>query len=103
MSKTRGRNFKYSDGVLAFSSYVYDDEDLHAIKKHNEERANVKTTAQVYDSLYVRHWDHYVGAKHSSLFATTLQKINGVWILGTKFATPLKGTKHVRFASTDCT
>lgn len=110
-------NFKYSNGHLVFSSYVFSDEDIHTIKKQEEELKARETTALVYDSLYVRHWyvqvvcstlpihstmvlasyrDKYLGPKKSTIFAVKLSHKDGSWLLGSNYFAPLKGTKHVR-------
>jgi hypothetical protein len=90
-------NFKYvpSTRRLVFSSYVYADEDLETIQSQNEAWEAKKDTVRVYDTLYVRHWDKYIGPKHSSLFSVFLGLENNKWSLGTKYIALLKGTGHV--------
>ncbi|KAF8333551.1 alpha/beta-hydrolase [Cantharellus anzutake] len=89
-------NFKYlvTQGTLVFSAYVYDDEDLDTVQDQDDTWKESKVTARAYDSLYVRHWDRYIGPKHSSLFTVRLHKENGVWSLEEKIHAPLKGTRH---------
>ena len=78
-----------------FSAYVYDDEDLNTVQLQDEEWKTSKITARAYDSLYVRHWDHYIGPKHSSLFTVKLAKESGAWTLSENIHAPLNGTRHV--------
>jgi len=89
--------FKFNGEVLVFVSKVYADYDLKTIKEQDEAWDNRGTTAMVYDSLFVRHWDTYRGPKSQKLFSVALTKgVDGKWALGTDYYTPLKGTKHVR-------
>ena len=91
-------NFKYNSGkeTLVFSDNVYDDGDITAVKRHDEEWENRGTTAFVYDDTFERQWDTWVGPKRSSLFTASLGKSSGSWVLGEKFVNVLNGTKHVR-------
>ena len=91
-------NFKFNSGkeTLVFSDNVYDDGDITAVKRHDEEWENRGTTAFVYDDTFERQWDTWVGPKRSSLFTASLGKSSGSWVLGEKFVNVLNGTKHVR-------
>jgi dipeptidyl aminopeptidase/acylaminoacyl peptidase len=60
--------------LLAFSAQVYEDGGL---KEAARLAANVHLKADsalVYDQLYVRHWDHYVGPKKQNLFVVRLMQ-----------------------------
>ncbi len=94
-------NFKFipARSTLAFSAYVYDDEDLDTVQLQDEEWKMSKITARAYDSLYVRHWDQYIGPKHSSLFTVQLNKESGAWTLSGKIHALLNGTRHVSCSS----
>ncbi|KAF1959314.1 dipeptidyl-peptidase-like protein V precursor [Byssothecium circinans] len=63
------------------------------------------TTGRVYDSLFVRHWDHYVTENRNTIFLATLYKVAGKYKLselknalkGSKLASPIEpfgGTDH---------
>ncbi|KAG8968683.1 hypothetical protein FRC03_006430 [Tulasnella sp. 419] len=81
--------------LLVFSAQVYDDYNLTAIKERDELWKNRDTDALVFDEVYVRHWDEYVGPKRPSLFSVKLGKNkDGNWELGDEYFAPLKGTKH---------
>jgi dipeptidyl aminopeptidase/acylaminoacyl peptidase len=55
--------------LLAFSAEVYVDcPDLACTAKRDKERASVKATGKVYDSLFVRHWDSWSNNKRNHLF-----------------------------------
>jgi hypothetical protein len=90
-------NFWYSpdSGVLVFSDYVYDDDELRAVKEGDEVWQGRGNTALVYDETYVRHWDTYRGPKHQSLFSVKLAQESGIWSMSEEFINLLAGTKHV--------
>lgn len=95
---TSAANFRYSlsSGQLVFSSYVYPDGNLSAVKEHDEAWENRGTSALVYDATYVRHWDTWVGPKKSSLFSVELKSdADRKWVLGSEFINILKVTGHV--------
>jgi hypothetical protein len=92
-------NFRYSQssGHLVFSSYVYPDGNLSAVREQDEAWENRGTSALVYDSTYVRHWDTWVGPKASSLFSVQLTRdADHKWTLGSEYINLLKDTGHVR-------
>lgn len=83
-------------GRLVFSDYVYPDGNLTSVKENDEAWENRGTSAMVYDTTFVRHWDTWVGPKSSSLFAVQLAKgSDEKWELATEFVNPLNGTGHV--------
>jgi hypothetical protein len=88
--------FKFNGEVLVFVARVYSDYNLTTVKEQDEAWDNRGTSALVYDSLFVRHWDTYRGPKSQKLFSVELSKgADGKWALGTEYYTPLKGTNHV--------
>jgi len=91
-------NFRYSapSESLVFSDYVYADGDLTAVRENDEAWDSRGTTAYVYDSTFVRHWDTWVGPKKRSLFSVHLSLgTDQRWNFGGQFANLLKGTNHV--------
>jgi hypothetical protein len=91
-------NFRYSlsSRHLVFSSYVYPDGNLSTVKERDEAWENRGTSALVYDSTYVRHWDTWVGPKASSLFSVQLTSdVDHKWTLGSEYINLLKDTGHV--------
>ncbi|MFO0597883.1 MAG: S9 family peptidase [Myxococcaceae bacterium] len=59
--------------TLVFSSEVFVDCDtLECTQKRLEEKSKKKTTAQIYDSLFVRHWDTWGDGRRAHLFALNL-------------------------------
>lgn len=61
--------------TFVFAAEVYVDCDtLECTAKRLEEKAKQKTTAQVYDSLFFRHWDTWKDGRRAHLFA---QKVSG--------------------------
>jgi len=58
---------------LVFSASVYlDCEDLACTARRDEAQKESPTSGVVYEQLFMRHWDHWLDAKHSQLFALTL-------------------------------
>ncbi|EIW81008.1 alpha beta-hydrolase [Coniophora puteana RWD-64-598 SS2] len=93
---TTATNFRYvgKAGRVVFSAYVHADGDLKTVAKQDkayEERGN---TALVYDETFERHWDHWVGPTHLSLFSVSLAKDGETWVMGTEFINALKNTPH---------
>lgn len=90
-------NFRYSasSGYLVFSTYVYSDGNLTAVKEHDEAWESRGNSAFVYDTTYERHWDTWVGRKKSSLFSVRLlQDPDRKWVFGEHFVNLLEGTNH---------
>ena len=60
---------------LVLSLNVYPDcEDLACTGARDEAAEEGVTTGLVYDQLFMRHWDHWLDAKHSRLFAIELNE-----------------------------
>lgn len=59
--------------VLSASVYL-DCEDLSCTASREEERENSPTSGVVYEQLFMRHWDHWLDARHSQLFALDLDQ-----------------------------
>ncbi len=59
--------------LLGFSAQVYPDcDDLACTAKRDEEKKKVKATGELYDSLFVRHWDTWSDGKRNHLFVLPL-------------------------------
>jgi len=59
--------------ALVMSAAVYlDCEDLACTASRDKAQEDSSTTGVVYDQLFMRHWDHWLDAKHSQLFAVSL-------------------------------
>jgi len=91
-------NFRFASKsqtqYLVFSDNVYEDGDIHAVKKNDEAWENRGNSAYVYEETFERHWDMWVGPKRSSLFRVGLSKgSSGKWELGTEYVNLLNGTK----------
>jgi dipeptidyl aminopeptidase/acylaminoacyl peptidase len=62
--------------VVSLSVYL-DCEDLQCTADRNSSEEDDKVTAQRYDQLFMRHWDHWLDERRSQLFAIPLDE-NGV-------------------------
>lgn len=56
--------------AVAVAGQANPDGHLHSPKEEQKSHS----TAKIYDSLFVRHWDHYVTAQRNSIFTALLQK-----------------------------
>lgn len=95
---TTASNFRYNNqaGRLVFSDSVYEDGNLTSVLEQDEAWEARGTSAYVYDTVFVRHWDTWVGPKHSSLFSVRLSlNPDREWLFDGQFINLLKGTKHV--------
>ncbi|RKP04497.1 hypothetical protein THASP1DRAFT_26893, partial [Thamnocephalis sphaerospora] len=62
-------------GLLTFSAEVYADGSMAAAAKRDaEERARKTDSGMVFDSLFVRRWDHFITAKRQNLFAVHVRR-----------------------------
>ena len=75
--------------VLSASVYL-DCEDLACTASRDKAQEDSPTTGVVYDQLFMRHWDHWLDAKHSQLFALSLNNE------GTGAGEPLRVSKGIR-------
>ncbi len=69
-------SFKISpDGKkLVFSANVYREcQTLICTAEKLKQQSSNKTTGKVYDKMFVRHWDHWVGETQSQLFVTPVK------------------------------
>ena len=58
---------------LVFSASVYlDCENLACTANRDKAQKEKPTSGVVYEQLFMRHWDHWLDAKHSQLFALSL-------------------------------
>src|SRR6185295_192374 len=56
-------------GSLAFSLEVFPDcPDLACTKKRLDDKAEAKTSGQLYDRLFIRHWDTWADGRRNHLF-----------------------------------
>jgi dipeptidyl aminopeptidase/acylaminoacyl peptidase len=70
---------------LIVSLSVYPDcEDLECTADRLESKEDDKVSAQSYDQLFMRHWDHWLDDRRSQLFAVTLDED------GTAIGTPAR-------------
>ncbi len=61
--------------TLAFSAETFPDcADLDCTKKRLDEKAKVKASGKLYDSLFMRHWDTWSDGRRAHLF---VQKVQG--------------------------
>jgi hypothetical protein len=98
-STTKLENFKYSDtaSVLVFSAATFDDFSLRTVKQLNKEYEDRGDSAMVFDKLFVRYFDTWMGPTKTSLFAIDLTRNSeGKWSLGQEAWSLQKGTGHVR-------
>jgi hypothetical protein len=98
-STTKLENFKYSDkaSILVFTAATFDDFSLRTVKRLNKEYEDRGDSAMVFDKLFVRHWDTWMGPTKASLFAIDLSRNSeGKWSLGQEAWSLQKGTGHVR-------
>ncbi|MEM9387648.1 MAG: S9 family peptidase [Pseudomonadota bacterium] len=59
--------------VVSISVYL-DCDDLQCTADRDEQQADSKVSASAYDQLFMRHWDHWLDAKRSQLFALTIDE-----------------------------
>ncbi|NCF61192.1 MAG: prolyl oligopeptidase family serine peptidase [Gammaproteobacteria bacterium] len=59
--------------VVSLSVYL-DCQDLACTADRNSAKDDDKVTAQRYDQLFMRHWDHWLDERHSQLFAIPLNE-----------------------------
>jgi len=60
---------------LLFSANVYPEcENFKCTTDKIEIADNEKATGQIYDKMFVRHWDHWIGKTQSQLFLVSLNK-----------------------------
>jgi dipeptidyl aminopeptidase/acylaminoacyl peptidase len=57
---------------LAFSAEVFPDCDIDCTAKRDVEKGKDKATGQLYDQLFIRHWDTWANGKRSQLFLAPL-------------------------------
>jgi dipeptidyl aminopeptidase/acylaminoacyl peptidase len=69
--------FRMSPGgdrlIVSLSVYL-DCEDLACTADRNSAKDDDKVTAQRYDQLFMRHWDHWLDERRSQLFAISLNE-----------------------------
>ena len=99
-------NLHYSSTkhALVFTANVFADGALATAVSQERAWNERKDTARAYDGQkYIRHFNHYCGPMHSSLFSTSLSVQEGKWKFGDVCTNLLKGTLHVRasFSSFD--
>lgn len=80
---TEPSNLQYhpSSGILAFSGAVWTaDGNFGNTGKWDKAHEDIRDTAQVYDELFVRHWDTWrVPGRVQTLGVISLEKHKGVW------------------------
>lgn len=66
--------FHPASGVLAFTAWVHADGNLSTVRDQDARWAERGDDGQVYDSLFVRHWDSWRGPKVSQIFTVDLAR-----------------------------
>jgi len=57
---------------LAITAEVFPDCDIDCTAKRDADKAKGKATGQLYDKLFIRHWDTWANGKRSQLFVAPL-------------------------------
>lgn len=92
-------NFKFyaESKLLAFSAAVYQDGTLEGARAEDEKiQKEKKDSALVFDSLMVRHWDHFASAKKNNIFIVKLDVQNGKYEVNGSPKNLMKGGVLVR-------
>ncbi|KAI1290566.1 hypothetical protein EDD11_009175 [Mortierella claussenii] len=67
--------FNRAASLIAFTAAVYTDGSLEGAKEKDEYlKIHKKDTAQVFDTLMVRHWDDFIHEKKNSIFVVKIKK-----------------------------
>ncbi len=70
-------SFKISSNkqAMVFSANVHPDcDDLACTQSRDKKTKSGKATGVIYNKMFVRHWDHWIGKKQSQLFLVQLNK-----------------------------
>ncbi|ORX89055.1 prolyl oligopeptidase family protein [Basidiobolus meristosporus CBS 931.73] len=72
-------NVKYHPkaNLFTFSTGVYADGSIEKAVQIDEANKLKRDSGLVYDSLFVRHWDHFITDKKQNIFSVKLNKANG--------------------------
>ena len=62
------------DSLIVSMSVYLDCDDLACTVERGKDKASGKVTAQQYDQLFMRHWDHWLDEKRSQLFSLSLDE-----------------------------
>ncbi|KAG1872451.1 alpha beta-hydrolase [Suillus subalutaceus] len=91
---TTASAFRYSPSAqrLVFSAYVYPDGLVETVKEQDTAYENRGNSGLVYDEMFERHWDTWVGPKSKALIGVSLAKVGAKWVLGETYVNVLKGT-----------
>lgn len=92
-------NFKFyaKSKLLAFSAAVYQDGSLEGARAEDEKiQKEKKDSALVFDSLMVRHWDHFTSAKKNNIFVVKVDVQDGKYQLNGAPKNLMKGGDLVR-------
>lgn len=79
-------------GKLFITANVYPDSSLESTKDLDQQREKRNDTAMIFDSLWVRHWDHFVMDKRNSIYAIDLTQEDGKYTLSGHAENLLKKT-----------
>ncbi|KAJ1940805.1 dipeptidylpeptidase, partial [Linderina macrospora] len=64
-------------GLLAFTADVYPDCALHKTRELQDAEKHKIDSAQIYDNLWPRHWNEWMGLRKSNLFTVSLSRTDG--------------------------
>ncbi|KAG1822832.1 Alpha/Beta hydrolase protein [Suillus subaureus] len=91
---TTASAFRYSSSAqrLVFSAYVYPDGLVETVREQDTAYENRGNSGLVYDEMFERQWDTWVGPKSKALIGVSLAKVGAKWVLGETYVNVLKGT-----------
>ncbi|KAJ2682799.1 Dipeptidyl-peptidase 5 [Coemansia spiralis] len=75
--------YRSSSGLLLFTASTLADGKISSVAKYLNEEKNRTDSAMVYNNLWARHWNKWMGDQKSTLFAiNTTREAYGSWNLG---------------------
>ncbi|MGX5174190.1 prolyl oligopeptidase family serine peptidase [Aliikangiella sp. IMCC44653] len=89
LSVTSFKISKHNNRIIFSSAVVPSCEDFACTKNYLAKEKQKQASGIVYDKMFVRHWDHWIGSTQSQIFSVDLNK-NG--LLANQKITPLSAT-----------